>query len=121
MCVRVEGPRSLRRWGRRPRQARRGGDQERTGPAHAQRAGLLLPIADPIVPDPPTAPAARAPKQPKPQAYEERLSQQRSLSKEMALLLQRKSAWGPADVARFTEVYASEHSNEATVATSKAG
>ena len=54
------------------------------------------------------------------QAYDERLSEQRSLSKEMAVLLQRKSAWGPDDLARFTEVYSSEHASEAAVAGAKA-
>lgn len=53
------------------------------------------------------------------QAYEERLEHQRALSKEMSLLLQRKSNWSPADVARFTDVYASEHANEAAVAAAK--
>lgn len=52
-------------------------------------------------------------------SYEERLSHQRSLSKEMSLLLQRKSSWGPSDVSRFTDVYASEHANDAAVAASK--
>jgi sensitive to high expression protein 9 len=54
------------------------------------------------------------------QSYEERLGHQRALSKEMAHLLQRKSSWGPSDVARFTDVYASEHANEAAVAEAKA-
>ncbi|KIZ04598.1 putative Sensitive to high expression protein 9 like protein [Monoraphidium neglectum] len=53
-------------------------------------------------------------------SYEERLGHQRALSKEMAHLLQRKSSWGPSDVARFTDVYASEHANEAAVAEAKA-
>jgi len=58
---------------------------------------------------------------PPPQAYDQCLEQQRSLSKEMATLLQRKSGWGPADLARFTAVYASEHANEAAVAAAKGG
>ncbi|KAI8463011.1 MAG: Mdm33 family-domain-containing protein [Monoraphidium minutum] len=55
------------------------------------------------------------------QAYDAGLERQRGLSKEMALLLQRKSSWGPSDVARFTDVYASEHANEAEVTAAKAG
>jgi hypothetical protein len=35
-------------------------------------------------------------------------------------LLQRKSSWVPADVARFTQLYAAEHETEAAVASSKA-
>jgi hypothetical protein len=71
------------------------------------------PTPRPPTPSPPCAA--------EPQAYDEGLSRQRSLSKEMALLLQRKSAWGPGDVARFTEVYAAEHATEGGVAAAKAG
>jgi hypothetical protein len=35
-------------------------------------------------------------------------------------LLQRKSSWVPADVARFTELYAAEHETEQAVAAAKA-
>ncbi len=35
-------------------------------------------------------------------------------------MLQRKTSWGPADLARFTEVYSSEHTIEAAVAEAKA-
>ena len=38
----------------------------------------------------------------------------------MTALLQRKSSWVPADVARFTELYAAEHEIEKAVATAKA-
>jgi hypothetical protein len=35
-------------------------------------------------------------------------------------LLQRKSSWVPADVSRFTELYAAEHETETAVAAAKA-
>ena len=37
--------------------------------------------------------------------------------REVTALLQRKSSWVPADVARFTELYAAEHETEKAVAT----
>jgi hypothetical protein len=40
--------------------------------------------------------------------------------REVTALLQRKSGWVPADVARFTELYAAEHANEQAVAAAKA-
>jgi hypothetical protein len=41
-------------------------------------------------------------------------------TREVTALLQRKSSWVPADVARFTQLYAAEHETEAAVASSKA-
>lgn len=38
----------------------------------------------------------------------------------MTALLQRKSSWVPADVARFTQLYAAEHETEQAVAAAKA-
>lgn len=38
----------------------------------------------------------------------------------MALLLSRKSSWGPPDLARFTDVYQAEHESEGGVAAAKA-
>lgn len=43
-----------------------------------------------------------------------------SCHREVTALLQRKSSWVPADVARFTELYAAEHATEAAVAAAKA-
>lgn len=40
--------------------------------------------------------------------------------REVTALLQRKSSWVPADVARFTELYAAEHKTEGAVAAAKA-
>lgn len=40
--------------------------------------------------------------------------------REVTALLQRKSSWVPADVARFTELYAAEHETEKAVAVAKA-
>jgi hypothetical protein len=40
--------------------------------------------------------------------------------REVTALLQRKSSWVPADVARFTELYAAEHQTEQAVAAAKA-
>lgn len=39
--------------------------------------------------------------------------------REVTALLQRKSSWVPADVARFTELYAAEHQTEQAVAEAK--
>lgn len=40
--------------------------------------------------------------------------------REVTALLQRKSSWVPADVARFTQLYAAEHETEQAVAAAKA-
>uniref|UniRef100_A0A383W3X2 Sensitive to high expression protein 9, mitochondrial n=1 Tax=Tetradesmus obliquus TaxID=3088 RepID=A0A383W3X2_TETOB len=51
--------------------------------------------------------------------YEECLARQSQLHREVTALLQRKSSWVPADVARFTQLYAAEHETEAAVAAAK--
>eukprot|EP00775_Hariotina_reticulata_P001768 gene1768-2107_t len=52
--------------------------------------------------------------------YDIQLSRQTQLHREVTALLQRKSSWVPADVARFTELYAAEHQTEQAVAAAKA-
>jgi hypothetical protein len=99
--------------GRVQARARAGGGGGPQGPgAGAQRSvpnSTPVPLPSPLRALPPTL-----------QTYDEGLARQRALSKEAALLLQRKSGWGPGDVARFTEVYAAEHETEGAVAAAKA-
>eukprot|EP00878_Enallax_costatus_P021983 GHUV01023304.1.p1 GENE.GHUV01023304.1~~GHUV01023304.1.p1 ORF type:complete len:227 (+),score=52.64 GHUV01023304.1:368-1048(+) len=51
--------------------------------------------------------------------YEQQLAKQSQLHREVTALLQRKSSWVPADVSRFTELYAAEHETEQAVAAAK--